>query len=751
MTFQKYYSLLSLLTGIVFIPILISCTPKPVCMSPLSQIISWDIATQQCDLPENITETWNCSVNPNGDTIEDRNLLYETCGLQEIGTKNQFLFAENNVFESLRLFYFISSLEEQTDPKILLKMIGKPKYPVDYTYLQQNKSKQPLKNSKLEQFEENISKEGHWGKFPLWHIDNLKLSKDPQIVFSSKITVKTLRHILASIHQQSEKISIVYQNLDLYKVDLYVPTSDDIPRYKLDENKNFSYDKSAKRIRLSLPNDMKIEDVLSVLTQIDAEVELEISNKPCLNPPEGMICVEGNDETDTFYIDKEPTKECDDSRVCTHSEGTWRRANEVCILQGKRLPTVYETSIHKLEKLSWTSTWHGEHEPPLGPCSDRYPCKKYSKKSLSDGTGKRFREKLKNPVYCASSYPYLATNKPYMIGYPLSPPTLEPKPELAKIASQKIIHDDLDDKGICDEEVREQWSEKLKNGGRSTTECRDPNSYVTSNEPKRYLWAPYIKNLGEGYAGVGSDQNYDFISVAKSEWAWLYDYDPNVYRLHKMLKPLILHAETTKQFVALFESDQKSQSKELIQNFYTDTLEQKDLYKLYSKLRRKLHSHYKSISKKKKYAPNFGWLANPDNYAYIRKMHQQNRIIPVAGDMLGDNGLYSIGEAAKAMGIKMKIFYTSNAPTAWGGTITPKYMRSVLNFPFDDSSIVLSTYNSGGFDQDGYWHHSVASGLLMQQRISSGDYINQVLVWDRIPTDHTDVTLCRVPSKIAGR
>ena len=43
-------------------------------------------------------------------------------------------------------------------------------------------------------------------------------------------------------------------------------------------------------------------------------------------------------------------------------------------------------------------------------------------------------------------------------------------------------------------------------------------------------------------------------------------------------------------------------------------------------------------------------------------------------------------------------------------------MRSVLNFPFDDSSIVLSTYNSGGFDQDGYWHHSVANGLLMQQK-----------------------------------
>ena len=53
-----------------------------------------------------------------------------------------------------------------------------------------------------------------------------------------------------------------------------------------------------------------------------------------------------------------------------------------------------------------------------------------------------------------------------------------------------------------------------------------------------------------------------------------------------------------------------------------------------------------------------------ENYTYIRTMHQQNRIVPVAGDMLADNGLRSIGDATKKMNIPIRIFYTSNAPTA---------------------------------------------------------------------------------------
>ena len=131
------------------------------------------------------------------------------------------------------------------------------------------------------------------------------------------------------------------------------------------------------------------------------------------------------------------------------------------------------------------------------------------------------------------------------------PPPLKPNPELAKIANS-VQHDPLEDKGICGEEVRKFWRENLKGGGRSDIDCRDPQSYVTSNEPWRYVWGYHLKNLGGGYVGVGSDQGYDFISSAKSEWAWVYDYDPNIYRLHKLLRAIILAAETPKDFVAYF-------------------------------------------------------------------------------------------------------------------------------------------------------------------------------------------------------
>ena len=45
---------------------------------------------------------------------------------------------------------------------------------------------------------------------------------------------------------------------------------------------------------------------------------------------------------------------------------------------------------------------------------------------------------------------------------------------------------------------------KLRNagGGRSTTECRDPFSYVTPNEPMRYIWATYSTISAEVMRGL---------------------------------------------------------------------------------------------------------------------------------------------------------------------------------------------------------------------------------------------------------
>ena len=51
--------------------------------------------------------------------------------------------------------------------------------------------------------------------------------------------------------------------------------------------------------------------------------------------------------------------------------------------------------------------------------------------------------------------------------------------------------------------------ESKRRGGRSTTECRDPFPYLTTNEPRGYIWDGYVRDLGGGYIGVGSDHRQE--------------------------------------------------------------------------------------------------------------------------------------------------------------------------------------------------------------------------------------------------
>jgi len=53
-------------------------------------------------------------------------------------------------------------------------------------------------------------------------------------------------------------------------------------------------------------------------------------------------------------------------------------------------------------------------------------------------------------------------------------------------------------------------------GGGAKLHCREAFSYVTTNEPSQYVWAPFVKNLGGGYVGVGADQAYGLIALARS-------------------------------------------------------------------------------------------------------------------------------------------------------------------------------------------------------------------------------------------
>lgn len=435
----------------------------------------------------------------------------------------------------------------------------------------------------------------------------------------------------------------------------------------------------------------------------------------------------------------------------------------------------------------WTGTWYtatpGLCGPrcggidPLGPCDGANPCpgqgptrvvKGGSVLSTAPQVASSFRQAGfvdagRHGVRCATSTVTLTTWPPRQLSKPKPQPPLPTPPTAEQLARFTRINEDELQKQVCEQK------------GRSFVDCRDPNHYIRSNEPRQHLWRPFIENLGGGYAGVGIDQNYSFIAHARSEWVWLFDYDPTVVRLHHVLRAIILDSPTRDEFLAHFEAKSKDSVLELLSETYKGLAERAAYREIYAVARGSLYKYYEhqmerrvsipDIVKAPTSAPDaplrkagvkvgedaedptYGWLATDEAYNYIRLLYQQGRVHIMKGDMLAKKTMQGIGAAARDMGVTIRIYYPSNAPECWPHTA--QYKANVLALPFDEDSVVIQSLSGvkAGFErQRGYWHHNVQSGLEQQSMLRRRGYGSlKQLVANRRPGNDADVTVCGLP------
>lgn len=504
----------------------------------------------------------------------------------------------------------------------------------------------------------------------------------------------------------------------------------------------------------------------------------------CERVLEGMRCEPGGPvvgspgvELSPFYIDERPVSAgeyaaCHAARACTKRPAQkdtspdaaavvdWQRAREVCAWLGKRLPSEWEWQGSARELAAgyeWTASAASEGcgeactgRDPQGPCDGASPC--------AGGRVLRSREERvveaphstrRSPaVRCASSSERLTNYPPRQLVEPYAAPAApQPLSEAARRTAANIDQDPLAEKKICDETVRAGWAPHQQRGGRAEIGCRDPFPYIKANEGRTHVYAPFIANVGGGYVGVASDQNYSLIAAARSEVAWLMDYDPRVVAQHKRLRALILRSETPAAFIARFAPEAQRESLALLDELYGGEADLGQIKAGYRATREDLALYYAAqLSAAPRDAGDFGWLRNAEHYRYIRTLYEQGRIVPVGGDLMGERTLRSIAAAARALELPIRVVYLSNAPSAWGGQIVPGFRDNLRGLPFDARSMVLQTSNAGGFRQSGYWHYNVADGLHVQRMLARPGYdMVHKLLAERIPTPDGDVTVLALP------
>lgn len=87
------------------------------------------------------------------------------------------------------------------------------------------------------------------------------------------------------------------------------------------------------------------------------------------------------------------------------------------------------------------------------------------------------------------------------------------------------------------------------------------------------------------------------------------------------------------------------------------------------------------------------YLASEDSYRFLRKLEEDDLIVPVIGDLSGPKALRAIGEYTANMKEKVSAFYVSNVEfyLSREGTFD-KFAANVKSLPIADNSVIIRSY-----------------------------------------------------------
>lgn len=217
-------------------------------------------------------------------------------------------------------------------------------------------------------------------------------------------------------------------------------------------------------------------------------------------------------------------------------------------------------------------------------------------------------------------------------------------------------------------------------------------SYIVGNEWSLDAFRTSIADKGGGYIGVGPDQAYLFIGWQRPEFAWLIDYDPKVMRVHAMYRAMFEIAETRKEFLAAFDPTSSERiSKRLAER------DDPKLRRMYRNNRDMFRWRLRTIERNLRRRGVASWLTDDATYTFVRDMVLGDRVRPLRVDLNEAAGMAGIADAARKLGVSIRVVYLSNAEEYWD-SYAEQFEKNLAALPRDDDSVVLRTRL--------VWHHN---------------------------------------------
>lgn len=253
---------------------------------------------------------------------------------------------------------------------------------------------------------------------------------------------------------------------------------------------------------------------------------------------------------------------------------------------------------------------------------------------------------------------------------------------------------------------------------------KTPIHYMKSNEVRHDVFFPYVGGLGGAYVGVGSDQNYTLFAAAGSELVFLLDIDQSVVDLHRCYEALIEASPDPQTLFDRWAEASAAASVQILETAYAELpeLDRRRIIRLYRAARETVHIHLDRVIRRNQGGKPSAWLSDPALYARVRAMFLADRVRMMAGDLTGTSSLQSVGAAARAMNLPIRVVYFSNAEEYF--EYGKQFVANIEALGGEPQSVVLRTiYSKKWIHADQLWAYQVQPLADYRQRL--GDRKNR--------------------------
>lgn len=273
---------------------------------------------------------------------------------------------------------------------------------------------------------------------------------------------------------------------------------------------------------------------------------------------------------------------------------------------------------------------------------------------------------------------------------------------------------------------------------------------LISNESSFLNVVPKLEELarkGEAYIGVGPAQNFTYIAHTEPRIAFILDIRRNNLLLHLYLKQLFQESRDRWDYLSLlfgkplprgFVKNPAAAPRELAERFRAFPSERSYFKRNFERAWKTLRKRFPRLVSKgdrmilyrlasnfyldnldlkfrsrgrppRPYYPDFEQLMTAEDplgqpshflgsrllFRRVKKLQDENRVLPVVGDFSGDKALKAVASEVRSRHLVVSVFYTSNVEFyLFRSGAFFRFLRNVEQLPVDRNSLIVRSYFS---------------------------------------------------------